>query len=108
MFWKKNKEPKTMTLVKYRSVFTTIDGIKHIGCRYKWADYEIDVEDAHRCDIASKGYILDKDGTMYPLANVLSIDFEVVDCKKVIDDFYHEWQWFFSNEEVEKMTEYQE
>ena len=115
MFWKKkSKEPKkpktkTITLVKYRSVFTTIDGANHIGCCYKWAHFErFDVKEDLRRDIARRSYIVDKDGIMYPLANVFSIDFELVDSKTIIDDFYHEWEWFFDNEEVEKMTEYSE
>ena len=109
IFKKKNKEPKTMTLVKTGVVFTTIDGEKHIGYRSKWLDYDrIDVEDDRRCDIISQGYILDNNGTMYPLNNILSVDVGIVERKTVIDDFYHEWQWCFSNEEVEKMTEYHE
>ena len=43
-----------------------------------------------------------------PLANILSIDLELAGCKRVLDNFYHEWDVTFTEEEVEKMTEYQE
>lgn len=113
MFWKnKNKEPKkvkTICLQKFRPIFVTTDGKKHEGCKYKYAN-----ADGLLCSVPeylmkcnkSDGYMEDMQGIMYPLQNIISITWELVGEKIVLDNFNHDWQIFFSNEEVGKMTEY--
>lgn len=112
MFWNnKNKEPDTLLLQQYQAFFTTVDGVEHEGCVYKWIDVcsLSSVHDYLMIGIKSDGYMKDiKMLTIHPLNNVLSIRFELIGKKIVIDDFYHTYDIFFSNTEVSKMTEYYE
>ena len=57
-------------------------------------------------DIKSDGYIEDQNDVMYPLQNILSIDWKLFDEKVVLDNFRHEFEVVFTNREVEKMDEY--
>ena len=57
-------------------------------------------------DIKSDGYIEDQNDVMYPLQNILSIDWKLIDEKVVLDNFRHEFEVVFTNREVEKMDEY--
>ena len=57
-------------------------------------------------DIKSDGYIEDQNDVMYPLQNILSIDWKLIDEKVVLDNFRHEFEVIFTDREVEKMDEY--
>ena len=56
--------------------------------------------------IKSDGYIEDQNDVMYPLQNILSIDWKLIDEKVVLDNFRHEFEVVFTNGEVSKMDEY--
>lgn len=114
MFWKrKNKEkkkPKIITLQKFQPFFTTIDNVKHEGIdRYKWAisdGLSCTVPECIMITIKSDGYMKDKNDVIYPIQNIISIEWKLLEEKVVLDNFYHQWDIFFSDKEVEKMTEY--
>ena len=107
MFWKK-REPDTLLLQRYQAFFTTVDGVKHEGRVYKWCDSTYSVREYLMERTAGDGYLKDRKGlNMYPLQNILSIQFEVVEEKIVLDNFYHEYKMFFTDEEVKKMKEWQ-
>lgn len=115
MFWIKSKEkrtPKTITLQKFQPFFTTIDNVVHEGIdRYKWANSDeilCTVPEYIMISIKSDGYMKDKDNIMYPIQNIISIKWKLLEEKIVLDNFYHEWKVFFSDEEVGNMTEYKE
>lgn len=57
-------------------------------------------------DMINVGYLIDMNGIMYPIQNIMSIQWKLIGEKVVLDNFYHEYQIYFSNEEVSKMTEY--
>lgn len=57
-------------------------------------------------DIKSDGYIKDINDFMYPIQNIISIEWKLLEEKIVLDNLYHKWDIFFSDEQVEKMTEY--
>ena len=57
-------------------------------------------------DIKSDGYIEDQNDIMYPLQNILSIDWKLIDEKVVLDNFSHEFKVVFTDKEVAKMDEY--
>ena len=52
--------------------------------------------------------MIDKNDVMYPIENIMSIEWRLLEEKIVLDNFYHELDIFFSNKKVEKMTEYVE
>lgn len=118
MFWnKKLKEKdvekelsKTLSLQRFQPFFITIDGEKHEGYdRYKWinADELIPgVPDYLMQSIVIRGYIEDKNNVMYPLNNILSIEWRLIGEKTVLDNFTHDYTIQFGDDEVEKMTEY--
>ena len=106
---KKNKESKTIHLQKFQVFFTTTDGVEHEGLKYKWINRDgllCTVPEYIMIEIKDEGYVEDQNGIMYPLQNVLSIDWGLIDEKTVLDNFCHEFEVVFDNDRVEKMTEY--
>lgn len=115
--WSKLKEkwhdefgPQICILQMYRPIFTTIDGEEHYGITYKYADssrLRVSVPEYIMINIEDKGYIKDDDEIMYPLQNVASIRWELVDekIKQCYSDEYR-FQIFFDDEEVEDMKDY--
>ena len=102
MFFKKEK--KLVNLEKYKSNFTTVDGVKHEGCVYKWV-----ITNRLKCDVPrylmlhvkEDGYIEDDKEIMYPLYNVISIEWEKISSVATTDNF-NEFSVFLTNDEVEK------
>lgn len=104
---KKNKkifEKKKVTIQKFKPFFTTIDGIEHEGCNYKWG-----ISDRVTCTIPEYimiviklyGYIEDKNGIIYPLTNVVSIEWKLLEEKIVEDNFNN--QVFVETKELENI-----
>lgn len=88
--FKKIFKKDIITLRKYKPVFTTTDGIKHEGQTYNWAIVErlrCSIPKYIMIDIKSDGYIEDKEKVMYPLTNIVSIEWEVVREVKLEDTF---------------------
>ena len=112
MFWRKNKEimkPKVIHLQRFQPFFITTDGAEHEGYEYNWFNADellCTVPEYIMIDIKSDGYIEDQNDVMYPLQNILSIDWKLIDEKVVLDNFSHEFEVVFTNGEVEKMDEY--
>lgn len=103
------KSIKTICLQKFQPIFTTADCVVHEGQKYKWVNSDgllCSVPEYLMISTKSNGYIKDNENIMYPLQNIISIKWELVEEKVVIDNFWHEYQVLFSNEEVEKMVEY--
>lgn len=103
------KEPKIFCLQKYKPVFKTIDNIIHDGTN-KWIDPGCisNIPEYLMIEIKSKGYIKDDKNVMYPLENILSIEWKLIKEKKFLDDFCHRYQILFDDEEVKEMKEYKE
>ena len=102
---KKIVEPTKSTLQRVKPVFYTVDGNKHYGITYKWVKASgllCSVGEYVMIDIKSDGYIYDENKVMYPITNVLSIEWNVVQEKTVIGEF--PYRIYFLNSEVEKMT----
>jgi hypothetical protein len=79
-----------ITLRKYKPNFTTTDGNKHEGTVSRWAIKErlkCSIPQYLMINITSDGYIEDKEKIMYPLTNIISIEWEVVEEIKVEDRF---------------------
>lgn len=109
MFKRRQKKPKTITLQQFQPFFVTTDNIQHQGNIYNWTNPDellCTVPEYIMIEIKSQGYIEDKNDVMYPLQNIISIEWKLLKEKIVLDKFYHKWDIFFSDEEVEKMTEY--
>lgn len=114
MFWRRKdkepKKPKTITLQRFQPFFITTDNVEHEGIdTYKWtnADWLLcTVPEYLMISIKSDGYMKDKNDVMYPMQNIRSIEWKLLEEKIVLDNFYHEYQIFFDDEKVKKMTEY--
>lgn len=105
MLKEKINEVNTVKIQKFRPIFTTIDGVTHNGIIYNWA-----IADRLRCDvptyimisITDDKYIEDTDYIMYPLQNVISIKWELVD-EKYVPDKFREYQVYVSRKELEEV-----
>lgn len=103
----KSSKVKTALLQKYQPVFITVNGESHVGCEYKWANDSgllCSVPEYIMIYIKKDGYMKDTDGIIYPLQNIVSIKWELLEEKNVADIFSNTYQIFFSDEEVEAMT----
>lgn len=102
---------KPMLLRSYRPIFKTIDGEKHVGIQYKYADENRvrgSVPELLMISVKSDGYLVDIESKMYPLANIISIEWDLVDEQIKQYESKHEWQIYFDKEEVEEMKGYEE
>ena len=108
--WRDEFAPQICVLQMYRPIFTTTDGKEHYGVTYKYADsshLSVSVPECIMIHIEDKGYIKDDDEIMYPLQNVTSIRWELVDEKiKQCYSGEYRFQIFFDDEEVEDMKDY--
>lgn len=107
---KEKRRPKTIILQKYQPFFTTIDNVVHEGTdKYKWVNSDeilCTIPEYLMIGIKSDGYMEDKNDVIYPIQNIISIEWKLLEEKIVLDNFYHKWNVFFSDEEVETMTEH--
>lgn len=102
--FKKILKKDNVTVKKYKPLFVTVDNIKHEGFEYNWA-----IVDRLRCsvpeyimiDIKSDGYIEDKNGIMYPLSNIISIEWKVLK-EMVVEDNFDEFKIFLTTKELEE------
>lgn len=93
----KSTLPK-INIRKYKPVFITVDGKEHEGPTYNWI-----IPSRIKCtpptyimyDVSSDGYLRDKEGVMYILSNIISIDWQVVE-EKEVEDKYSEYQVYIS------------
>ena len=110
MFWKKKKDQKIIHLQRFQPSFITTDGLEHKGYKYNWFNADgllCTVPEYIMIYIKSDGYIKDQNDVMYPLQNILSIDWKLIDEKVVLDNFSHELKVVFTDKEVLKMDEYE-
>lgn len=111
MFWKKkNKKPKkikTITLQRFQPIFTTTDGMFHEGIDwYKWVNsngLKCSVPEYMMISVKEDGYLEDMNEAMYPLNNIISIEWKLLEEKVVLDNFDHRYQIYFNDEEVNNM-----
>lgn len=98
---------------KFYPVFVTDDGVTHEGSKkYNWINVT-NLDSARQfltCEVESIGHIFDEHEVQYLIKNVVSIKWELLDEKVVIDkDVYsHRYQRFYSNKEINDMEEYKE
>ena len=88
--FKKILKKEDVTLQKFRTNFTTVDGAQHVGATYNWAIAErpiCPVPEYIMISIKEDGYLMDVDRLMYPLYNIISIEWELVEEKRVEDQF---------------------
>ena len=96
---KKRKVP----VQKFKPFFVTTDGRIHECADYNWC-----IADRINCtipqfimiDIKSDGYIEDEYGVMYPLTNVVSIKWELLE-ERIVEDNFGEYNVTVTTEELE-------
>lgn len=101
---------KPMLLRSYRPIFKTIDGEEHVGVRYKYADenrVKGTIPELNMIGVKSDGYLTDIESKMYPLPNIISIEWELVDEQIKQYQSKYEWQIYYDKEEVEQMKDYE-
>lgn len=98
---------KKVTVQKYKPLFTTVDDKTHEGLVSKWVITDrlsCTVPEYLMIDIKSDGYMLDINKIMYPLQNIKSIKWELLDEKSVPDKF-SSYQIFVKKRELRKLEE---
>lgn len=106
LFKKKVFKKNMVTLQKFKPVFTTVDGNTHTGFEYNYGIVErllCSVPEYMMIDIKSDGYLEDNCGVMYPLTNIVSIDWQLVDEKEEAEDKFGEYQIFVTTKDVEQI-----
>ena len=96
-------EKDKVIVQKFKPFFITTDGVQHEGLDYNWGianRVRCTIPDYLMIDIKSDGYIKDKNKIMYPLSNVVSIEWKLLDERNVIDNF-SEYQVFVTEEKLE-------
>lgn len=93
MIMKKNKdipitkeEPKKYSFQKYQPTFVTTDGKEHKGIAYNWICEDqlySPVQNYLMTEIIKDGYIEDMNGLMYPVSNVMSVFFELLEAQTI-------------------------
>lgn len=99
-------EKKMVTAQKFKPVFTTIDGDTHIGSGYNYGiaeRFRCSIPEFIMIDVKDDGYLKDDKNVMYPLANIISIDWKLEDEKKVEDKF-GDFTLFVTKKEMEKYS----
>jgi hypothetical protein len=94
-----------VTLNKYKPTFITVNGQEHTGVEYNWAIVErlkCSIPEYIMVDINSDGYIEDENKIMYPLANVVSIKWNLVG-EMTVEDYFDEYSIFVSNSKIESV-----
>ena len=88
---KEVKRPATVTLEKYHIHFKTVDGEEHKFTRLSAAN-----PDAIACSISNfymidRKYLVDDEDVKYPINNIISIRFELVDTIENVIDVSEDW-----------------
>ncbi|MDF2885574.1 MAG: hypothetical protein K0R54_6150 [Clostridiaceae bacterium] len=103
----KKKEKEYSVLKKYQPVFKTVDGEIHNGQTYKWANASnllCSVGEYLMININRSGYIEDNNSIMFPLTNVLSIEWKLLDRKTAEGDVSkYSMKTFFNDDELKGM-----
>lgn len=97
--FKKLFEKEKINIRKYKPVFITVDGKEHEGHEYNWIivnRLKCSAPEYIMIDIRSDGFLRDKEGIMYILSNIISIDWRIVE-EREIEDNYSEYQVYISN-----------
>ena len=105
---KKPFEPELAIFQRKEAVFITIDGVEHYNSKFNYLKVSSllrTYEDYIMISIESDGYIKDNDGIMYPLNNVLSIEWKNIKEMLKADEFQR-YQVWFDKEEVDQMKDW--
>ena len=102
---KKLFEKEKVTVQKFKPFFITTDGIEHEGLNYNWVisnRLRRTVPQYLMIDIKTDGYMKDINEIMYPLTNVISIRWDLLE-EKIVEDKFSEYELFLTTEELENM-----
>ena len=95
-------ETKEVTIQKYKPIFITIDGNKHEGTIYNWC-----IANRLNCKVPvylmdlvlEDKYIKDKDGIMYFISNILSVEWKLIE-ERVVEDNFKYYKNFITDKEL--------
>jgi hypothetical protein len=105
-YYKDLNTPPKVTLRKYQPFFTTIDNVVHEGIQYNYGivdrlTYSKSLPRDIMIDIKHDDYIEDSAGTMYLLANVVSIEWKLLD-ELIVYDIFDIYKTFVNSDELEE------
>lgn len=90
---------------KMYPVFKTVDGNVHTGHVSRWlkvSSINCSTGKFLMYDISSAGYVLDTDDIMYPLENVVSLEWKRKDFKDIVFPYYlSEYKFYYTDEELD-------
>ena len=101
-------EPWTETFERRTAYFITTDGQKHCNSNYKWCKVSgltCGMGEYAMISVKSDGYISDDDGVMYPLNNVLSVEWKLIE--SVVKQYRHKdkYKIWFSDKDIAEMKD---
>lgn len=102
---KKATEKPRCSFQKYQAIFKTVDGQIHNGTEYNWACREqlsCSVQEHLMTYTQCNGYLEDEFGKMYPLENIISIEWKLLEVQ-TITTFLPRYKVFYSDEELKKL-----
>ena len=102
---RKHMEPPRVSFQRYQPFFKTIDGMEHEGVSYKWACREklnCTIPEYLMTSIKCDGYAEDVNGLMYPLTNIISIEWKLLE-EQTIKSFLPEYKVFYTSEEIKEL-----
>lgn len=95
---------------KKRAIFITVDGKQHIYTRSNYlrvSNLFCSYEKYAMISISEDGYILDDEGIMYPLQNVVSIAWDLIDEIRKIDKDDVMFKVWYTKNEIDKWRDYE-
>ena len=102
---KKLFEKEKVTVQKFKPFFITTDGIEHEGLNYNWVisnRLRRTVPQYLMTYIKTDGYMKDINEIMYPLTNIISIRWDLLD-EKIVEDRFSDDDVFVTTEELESV-----
>lgn len=106
MFWKNNKKKEVpkLKLQLIQAEFKTTDGEIHKSYNHGWFNVSClscNAVEYLMMDFVRDGYIEGNDNAMYPLTNVISIKWDIVDEKEIPDNGIKFPKIIYSSKDIE-------
>lgn len=106
----KKRKPDYMRLQKVKAKFVTTDGVTHNMAERKWVNRDgisCSVEEYLTDRIIRDGYIKDEKFVIYPIANIMSIEWSLINERLFEENTNPYRSIFYTDEELEKLVPYE-
>ena len=100
-------EPTRCSFQRYQPIFKTTDGETHEGAEFNWVcreQLQCSIPDYLMTSIRCDGYVKDMNGSMYPLENVIKIDWNLREAQTImIKTCLPRFKIFYTENEFKKL-----